>query len=283
MREKWVSGPELDVQAYKWSLPHNSAVIYLLWDIHYGARQARYDFLRRTVKEIASQENAYAILGGDVLEAISISDWRMLAGKFDATPPGTKAEDLRSLFNLVLDAFQEDFGPLKGKVLAVLEGNHEEKLGRFLGLDFTALLAEFLGAPYLGYEAGLAIGLSDGHYVYIAITHGWGGGRYVGGKVNRLDQWAGWWDGIDVAVAGHTHDGPFVVPVQKQKIVFRGGQAKVVPKTVWLVKPGHMRGDAYYRQKRGLRSTPNGYVKLKVAWYSGRRQVKIEPVIVLER
>lgn len=286
-KEVWDSGPEIEIKTHYARLPHQKAKVYLLWDLHYGALQTRYTFLRRTIKEIAETPNAYAILGGDVLEAISINDWRMFAGKFDSIPPDTSANELPQLFNIVFRAFERDFGPLRGKILGVLEGNHEEKLGRHLGMDFTALLAEFLEAPYLGYEAAIVIGLKrpdiDNYYTTtLAITHGWGGGRYLGGKLNRLDQWAGWWDNVDVFVSGHTHDGPYAVPVNKIRVVVgRKGEASVIPRRCWLIKPGSMRGDAYYRKKAGLRPSPNGYVCLNLSYDT--RKVVVDPEIVLEK
>jgi predicted phosphodiesterase len=108
------------------------------------------------------------------------------------------------------------FQPLAdaGKILAILPGNHENRVYRSDGLDMTGIMAAQLGLQdgYSSTTALLFIRLgkndSSSHYRKVAysvyVTHGSGGGRKEGGKINRLVDYSQIVD-ADVYICGHTH------------------------------------------------------------------------------
>ena len=109
------------------------------------------------------------------------------------------------------------FEPLakKGKILCVLPGNHENRIYKSDGIDITALMADQLGlrdrySPttallFVRFGKSSAQGMHGRKVVYcIYATHGSGGGRKEGGKINRLADLAQIVD-ADIYICGHTH------------------------------------------------------------------------------
>jgi predicted phosphodiesterase len=104
------------------------------------------------------------------------------------------------------------FEPIKDKILAVLPGNHESRVYKSDGLDITELMCAQLGIPqkYSSTTALLFIrfgkqthrGIPQFYTAY--VTHGSGGGRREGGKVNRLADLASIVD-ADIYIHAHTH------------------------------------------------------------------------------
>jgi hypothetical protein len=125
------------------------------------------------------------------------------------------------------------FEPIKDKILAVLPGNHEHRIYKQDGLDITALMCSQLGIEkrYSNTTALLFIrfGKSNGkkhnrpQLYTMYVTHGSGGGRKEGGKVNRLADLASIVD-ADIYIHAHTH-----LPLVFRESFFRvsGGNSSV--------------------------------------------------------
>ena len=106
------------------------------------------------------------------------------------------------------------FEPIKDKILAVLPGNHENRIYKSDGLDITEITCAQLGIPekYSPTTALLFVrfGKSSAHLhnkrlrYTVYVTHGSGGGRREGGKVNRLADLASIVD-ADIYIHAHTH------------------------------------------------------------------------------
>jgi hypothetical protein len=116
------------------------------------------------------------------------------------------------------------FEPIKDKILAVLSGNHENRIYRSDGIDITSLMCNQLGI-HDRYSSTTALvfvrfgKVAKSHkrpQLYtIYVTHGSGGGRREGGKINRLADLSAIVD-ADIYVMGHTH-----LPVVMKESYFR--------------------------------------------------------------
>ena len=161
-----------------------------------GAKIKQYlDYLKDT-------PNAFAILNGDLMDAAiktSIGDVYQASIQ--------PMEQLKQCVKL--------FEPVKGKLLAVTDGNHERRISRNDNISLTEIMCQQLGigdlycptAALLFIRFGKWVGA--GHHAEpvryaIYVTHGSGGGRMEGGKVNRLLQLANIVD-ADVYIHSHTH------------------------------------------------------------------------------
>lgn len=186
--------------------------IYLIWDAHFGSAHCDYALLREARDQIAADPLGVFILGGDNMEAIASADWRSFAGKHDNYRRDMKVSELRHAQQTMRDEFVKLWRPVKDKCLVVLEGNHEATWGRLVDFELAREIATLLNAPYGGYECGLVVRFhnrtnDDRAYSYIgAISHGWGGGMYPGGKLNRQMIWADHFVNARYTVRGHTHD-----------------------------------------------------------------------------
>lgn len=184
----------------------NDICIVPLADLHIGDKQCDIEYIENALYAIEHTEDMYCILGGDLMDsaiATSIGD--------------TYAAELQPQEQL--EKCVELFGPLarKGKILGVLPGNHENRIYKATGVDMTSLFCAQLGIPELYSDTTALYFLKVGRKVHgnpaggnrafiytLYYTHGSGGGRKAGGKINRLIDYANIVDS-DIYVCCHTH------------------------------------------------------------------------------
>lgn len=181
-------------------------------DLHIGDSQCDFKLILEKIEHIKNTKNAYCILDGDLMDtaiASSIGDTY-----------GANLQPMEQLKQCV-----KIFEPIKDKILAVLPGNHENRVYKTDGIDITELMCSQLGIydRYSPTTALLFIRFGErktGHHhrrqLYtVYVTHGSGGGRKEGGKVNRLADLASIVD-ADIYISGHTH-----LPVVFKESFFR--------------------------------------------------------------
>ena len=174
--------------------------VHPLSDFHIGDMMSDGLLIQSVIKHIQDTPNAYCILGGDLMDtaiATSVGD--------------TYGANLQPMEQLQVCV--KLFEPIKDKILCILPGNHENRVYRSDGLDMTSIMAAQLGLQdkYSSTTALLFIRLGkdkehhNRRFVYtVYATHGSGGGRKEGSKINRLVDYAQIVD-ADVYICGHTH------------------------------------------------------------------------------
>ena len=191
------------MRAIKADLPSCYKQIEILFfsDWHWADPQSNHDRILKDIEYVAEHENCYAVLNGDIMNcaiASSVSD------TYGETV--SPMEELRICTEL--------FEPIYDKILVVTPGNHERRHYKTNGIDITELLCRQLGIVdvYSPTSALVFIrfGEQNGKYhgrkvLYtMYVTHGNGGGRKEGGKIQRLADLATIVD-ADIYVCGHTH------------------------------------------------------------------------------
>lgn len=190
------------MKAIRCDLPYAEQIeIHPMADLHIGDNNCDYKSILERIEYIKNTPNAYCVLDGDLMDtaiASSIGDTY-----------GANLQPMEQLKHCV-----KIFEPIKDKILAVLPGNHENRTYKSDGLDTTEIMCAQLGIPekYSPTTALLFIrfGNQGGHrdnrpFLYTAyVTHGSGGGRREGGKVNRLADLASIVD-ADIYIHAHTH------------------------------------------------------------------------------
>lgn len=190
------------VKAIKCDLPNAKQIeIHSMADLHIGDNMCDFKLILERIEYIKNTPNAYCILGGDLMDtaiASSVGDTY-----------GANLKPMDQLSQCV-----KIFEPIKDKILCVLPGNHENRVYRSDGLDITELMCAQLGIPqkYSNTTALVFVRFGRGGretkyrpMLYtIYATHGAGGGRKEGGKVNRLADLACIVD-ADVYLHHHTH------------------------------------------------------------------------------
>ena len=187
------------MKAIRCDLPFAEVIeLHPMADLHLGDMQADFKLIMERIEHIKNTENAYCVLDGDLMDsaiASSIGDTY-----------GANLQPMEQLKQCV-----RIFEPIKDKILAVLSGNHEHRIYKSDGLDITELFCSQLGIldKYSPTTALLFIRFGKGRanrpQLYTAyVTHGSGGGRREGGKVNRLADLAAIVD-ADIYIHAHTH------------------------------------------------------------------------------
>ena len=190
------------MKAIRCDLPYAQQIeIIPMADLHIGDNCSDFKLIMERIEYIENTPNAYCILGGDLMDtaiASSIGDTY-----------GANLQPMEQLKQCV-----KIFEPIKDKILAVLPGNHENRVYKSDGLDMTELMCAQLGIvkKYSPTTALLFIRFgkqsSNRHgrpVLYtLYVTHGSGGGRREGGKVNRLADLASIVD-ADIYIHAHTH------------------------------------------------------------------------------
>lgn len=191
------------MRVIKCDLPYADKIeIHPMADLHLGDANCDYKGILERLEYIKNTPNAYVILDGDLMDtaiANSVGDTY-----------GAVLQPMEQLKHCV-----KLFEPIKDRVLCCLSGNHENRVLRHDGIDTTAIMCSQLGLQdrYSPTTALLFVRFGENNrnrsrgrrQLYtIYCTHGAGGGRKEGGKVNRLADLACIVD-ADCYVMGHTH------------------------------------------------------------------------------
>lgn len=170
-------------------------------DWHWSDPHSNHGRILEDIEYIRSHENVYACIHGDILDcAISSS----IGDTYGSVL--SPMEELRTCVEL--------FEPFKDRILCLLEGNHERRHYKSNGLLMTEIIARQLGLidRYSPSTALLFIrlGRNDSHNHFrkilytMYVSHGSGGGRKEGGKIQRLVDLSTVVD-ADIYLCGHTH------------------------------------------------------------------------------
>lgn len=215
------------MKTIKISLPKTvtSARILPLADLHLGDINCDIVKIKEMIKFAVENDDVYIILNGDLINnatKTSVSDVYSETVK--------PMEQLKTAVEL--------FEPVKNKILCITSGNHEARTYKNDGIDLTELLARELDVAdrYAPESAVLFLSLgvsshaspkADRQTCYsFYVSHGYGGGRKEGGKVNSLADVSSIVD-VDCYIHSHKH-----LPVVFKESFFRTNPIK---KTVALV------------------------------------------------
>lgn len=190
------------MKAIRCDLPYAEQIeIHPMADLHIGDSMCDFKAIMEKIEYIKNTPNAYCILDGDLMDTAICSS---IGDTY-----GANLQPMEQLKQCV-----KIFEPIKDKILCVLPGNHENRVYKSDGLDITEIMCAQLGIPekYSPTTALVFIrfGKQKSHrpgkpFLYTAyVTHGSGGGRKEGGKVNRLADLAAIVDS-DIYIHAHTH------------------------------------------------------------------------------
>ena len=178
-----------------------SLELHIFADEHIGDNNCDIEKVKERIDYVATHENAYCVLNGDILDYAS----RSSIGDIETRQ-----------FNIMgqIEKGVELFEPIKDKILAVTNGNHENRAYKKEGIDISKLVAMQLGLDdrYSSTSAFIFLrfgGMSAHEHkrpvcYTIYMLHGSGGGRKEGAKAIRLADMASIVD-ADIFIHSHTH------------------------------------------------------------------------------
>lgn len=167
-------------------------------DLHIGDENCDLKAIKKRIEYVKEKDEAFVILNGDLLNnAITTSVSDSYTEKI--SPMGQ------------IDYCVELFTPIKDKILCITSGNHEQRTYRGAGIDVSEIVAIELGLRHRFTKASAVLFLRFGctnqrrkQRYSIYVTHGRGGGRRPGGKVNSLSDMSNIVD-CDIYLHAHTH------------------------------------------------------------------------------
>ena len=207
------------MEACKYVINYNTEAktpfeIIPIGDIHLGDTDCDIAKLKETINYIKKTPRCYTILMGDMGNYFSPNDKRFDSDKVDILLRTPEAQ-----FKEVIRLFK----PIRHKIIAVLEGNHEAN-SKNLGLfDFSRNLAHDLECNYGGYACFIELSFRrqvkltekakdkwrgmngfGAKRVVIFATHGSGCSGRVGSKMNKLEEYSKNIE-ADIYLQAHNH------------------------------------------------------------------------------
>lgn len=189
------------MKSIKFNLPESvhKVEIHTFADLHIGDCSCNMKAIKERIQAVKDNPNAYIILNGDIMNnatKTSISD--------------CYAEEIPPMEQL--NRFVELFDGLQDRIIGACSGNHEDRTYNKEGIDLTYLAMKQLGiADRYAKEGFVALirfgknGKNQRPMIYsVYATHGSGGGRRPGAKINRLEDMLGTVS-TDVYIHSHTH------------------------------------------------------------------------------
>lgn len=237
---------------------HLPVEIVPLGDLHIGDKNCNVDLIEKLIDDIKNMPNRYAIITGDVMNSA------IVGSKSDSyTETMTPQEQLETAVKL--------FTPIKDKILAIVPGNHEERIIRTAGIDTTRTMAKLLGLDDIYRSTSALIFVKFGFAYTLYVNHGHGGGRRIGGKMNSLEDFAQIID-VDCYIVGHTH-----LPAVFKRSTYRISQQRgiAIPHEQVFVNTASALRYGGYGDRNGYTPTSNSYPIITLDCHSHDVTVKL--------
>ena len=214
--------------------------IYLapLGDIQWAGRRGAtaLDALKRHIDRCLELDARFIGLG-DYIDFLSPSNRQRLrsAALYDT------AEDVidSKAMDLVQELWEVALKPTKGKWICLAEGHHFAQLKD--GTTTDQRLCEMLGARFVGTSALVRLQFqlqNTRSNIVLWMHHGTGGGAKACTPLNKLENLAPYWGGVDVFLMGHTTKMP-VVPINRVEARWHGRAAPdLVHRKIYFVNTG---------------------------------------------
>lgn len=213
--------------------------IWPVFDVHLGATEHNAEAWAKFCKMILSRENAYLVLGGDLINNCTRSS---ISNIWEETASPSMQK------RLIVEMLE----PLKDRILCSVGGNHERRSEKDADYDpaydiMCKLHKEELyrkNIAFLRVKMGVDGGAGQKNPCYVfCVTHGAAGGAKYGGATNKAVDFGYTLSGIDCLIVGHTHK-PFVTSPAQIVADPQHGMAYIKPfyvvnATAWMNYGGY--------------------------------------------
>jgi len=179
---------------------HENIELYVLGDLHLEDKHNNIKQFEKWRNEVLAQENRYVITNGDLIDnATRDSCGDTFSAKL------TPSEAINRMVELL--------EPIKHRIIAMTEGNHEARTYKKEGILITERISRELGLKDIYSEGAYLLFLNVGknrgretHQTVYSVygKHGSGGGAKEGAKINRLVAMSETQD-ADLYLHSHTH------------------------------------------------------------------------------
>lgn len=187
-------------------LDHDELTLHPISDVHIGASGHHERRFKDKIDRIAKADESHRVLLLGDLADVAIKE--SVGFSYGARTPDEEQDFL-------IQALK----PIAERVDLIIPGNHERRLIKTVGIDFTRQLAVHLGRPqayrpattvlrykFAGRKFGKGDTLAARGLCEILAHHGRGGGRAVGSKIKSNLELRLIKPDCDIYVSGHTHE-----------------------------------------------------------------------------
>lgn len=176
------------------SMEFGRPIIIPFSDMHIGSKEFKKEEFERNLKWVYDNPNVYVIGNGDWMEAATRTS--VGAGVYDQLMnPQEQMEQLVEYFKPLAD---------EGRLLAITNGNHEDRIYKATGMDATKQLANLLGVKFFKEGGFFKIKVGDQNYD-MYMTHGSSGATLPHTKIKKCLDLARFID-VDIYAMGHVHE-----------------------------------------------------------------------------
>lgn len=256
---------EIDFDYPKIISKGNPMPIYGFGDTHCGNEGFNEKLLKKDINK-CKKEDAYWIHMGDWTEGILSSDKRADVRAAEAALIIKHYKKMRDMF-----------GPIKGKCLGIIAGNHDETISCKMGDLVKELIADELNVPYLGYMGRINLRFKHSektkqtqHIFSILLHHGRGGGRKVGRKIDNL---------IDMSSLGPANMymmGHFHIYASHVDCDLAGNLRYYIATPSYM--DAYAKGDTNYVKRGAYTRQPTGCVRIELYRKGDNIEAKVEPL-----
>jgi len=261
------------------TLPGRSQAIEIipLGDIHLGCMTCDEAKLVEAINYVNDNKYCYWIGMGDYCEFINRNDTKRFQP--ETLAKWIKVEDLSDLVSCQRDKFLEYIKPIAHKCLGLVCGNHEDSIRKYYERNvYMEIVDRVKKLGRMKWDEPLAVGYngwvllrlirkvnnnkSPTCLIRISLHHGDGGGRSLGGKMNRLIDWMRTHQS-DITIMGHHHNTTCHID-QIESVTSTG---KLVRKRVVGVYSSTFKhttneGHETYAERKQYPPLPTGYVRI---------------------
>lgn len=240
------------MKIFRYTFEENSPIIIPISDTHIGDELFDEKALLHYLEEAD-----YIILNGDIMNTATKNS---VSFGYGSSPQ----QDLEEAIRI--------FKPYVHKILAVVEGNHEFRVAKEVGLSLTQMFCLQLGIldKYSGTSAYLYLNVGATKALYrVYCTHGYGGGRSVGAKSNVLDRLAEVIE-ADIYVMSHTHQ-----PIAFPRSYYRSNDRKykLQKVTQWFINTGAFLGYGGYGERFNFK--PSAIITPVIQLFGKKHGIKV--------
>lgn len=282
------------------SIEHKSRTdtftLYPIGDVHLGSAACDEALFKRTINRIKDDPAALVILMGDIIDGIGRTGDDFRYRHKTLAPWLAAMEDIDDVFDEEVNRAVSLLEPIASKVIAFLNGNHEDKVEQKRGVNvywsMVDKIAEAGGQKpadiALGYNGFIRLKFKRTFHdkapanwhgskgtswpLDIYATHGFGGGKMPGSKANNMFHMMGAVQ-ADLYLMGHVHELMTV-----SKTILKPSD-KILPnvETHWGVVCGSFLQGQIEPSKRGRPRETYGELKGLPTLPIGHPVIHIEP------
>lgn len=239
--------------------------IYFIGDTHIGHTNFDSEKYYKHIDILAHDPYGHAFFMGDA------ADGRQPDHKYFDFEQCSDKYPIKSFMKNCYAEFEKSIKHIKHKIIGIHDGNHDKDIK--FGFPYIEDICDRLGVKYLGYRALTILSMKPGvkshagcrGYTFFT-THGSGGGRKMGAKINRIEDEAQSCD-ADIYAQGHNHALSFTNGIKHGIYLNKKNEPIIVEREQYFINTGsylqsYRQGNYSYSEKHSYKPQITGCIRL---------------------